>query len=223
MYQTFNQSAILNDHGVVDDMLLQKEGIPYMAATFASYVLTQNLAITATITHLCLYNWNDLKGAWSFMAPRNWSFKSLAEPETWKFWKEAPEPAAEELEKMDPHQRLMLRYKECPIWVYGAVLLISIVVGLICIYEASSGMSWWAFLISVAMASVLILFMGAQAGMTGCSLPVQPIIQMIGAYLEPGRPLTNMYFTLYGKLHLATAFCSEHLEAGASSRPCSLR
>ncbi|EOO03914.1 putative opt oligopeptide transporter protein [Phaeoacremonium minimum UCRPA7] len=132
------------------------------------------------------------------MAPGNWNFKSLTQLETWRFRKEAPEPSAEEQERMDPHQRLMLRYKECPIWVYGFVLLISIVVGLICIYEASSGMSWWAFLIAVAMASVLILFMGAQAGMTGFQLPVQPIIQMIGAYLEPGRPLTNMYFTLYG-------------------------
>ena len=187
---------------MVDDMLLQKEGIPYMAATFASYVLTQNLAITATITHLCLYNWDDLKSAWSFMAPGNWNFKSLTQLETWRFRKEAPEPSAEEQERMDPHQRLMLRYKECPIWVYGFVLLISIVVGLICIYEASSGMSWWAFLIAVAMASVLILFMGAQAGMTGFQLPVQPIIQMIGAYLEPGRPLTNMYFTLYGMLQI---------------------
>ena len=34
--------------------------------------------------------------------------------------------------------------------------------------------------------------------MTGFQLPVQPIVQLIGAYCHPGRPLANMYFTLYG-------------------------
>ena len=162
-----------------------------MAATFASYVLTQNMAITATFTHLILYNWDDLSSAFSFMS---WaSLKSLAKPATWMFWKERPEYTEEEISQMDPHYKLMQRYKDAPDWWYGMVLLLSCVVGLICIYEADSGMSWWAFIIAVFLASILILFMGAQTGLTGFSLHVQPIIQMIGAYLEPGRPLTNMY------------------------------
>ena len=76
------------------------------------------------------------------------------------------------------------------------MFLVSGIVGLICIYEADSGMSWWAFIIAIFLASILILFTGAQAGLTGFSLPVQPIIQMLGAYLEPGNPLTNMFVFL---------------------------
>ena len=165
-----------------------------MAATFAAYVLTQNMAITATFTHLILYNWEDLSSAFSFMSFS--SLKNITKPSFWMFWKET-EPTEEEISKMDPHYKLMQRYKDAPDWWYGLVFLISGIVGLICIYEANSGMSWWAFIIAIFLASILILFTGAQAGLTGFSLPVQPIIQMIGAYLEPGNPLTNMFVSLF--------------------------
>ena len=181
--------------GKLDEAKLAVEGVPYMTATFASYVLTQNLAITATITHLCLYNWEDLKSSWSFLSPSN--LKSLLKPSFWAFWKEK-EYTEEELKETDPHYKLMLNYKDAPDWWYGLVFLASGVIGLVCIYEANSGMSWWAFIIATILASILVLFMGAQLGLTGFNLPVQPIIQMIGAYLEPGNPLTNMYFTLFG-------------------------
>jgi len=78
------------------------------------------------------------------------------------------------------------------------VFLLAGTVGLICIYEAKSGMAWWAFIVANILAFILVLFTGAQFGLTGFNVPVQPIIQMIGAYLEPGNPLTNMYFTLFG-------------------------
>ncbi|KUJ19163.1 OPT superfamily oligopeptide transporter [Mollisia scopiformis] len=194
-YVTFNQTAVLNEHGVLDESKLATTGIPYMAATFASYVLTQNMAITATLTHMCLYHWDDLKSAFDFMSLA--SIKSLVKPSTWMFWKKESR-TEEETANMDPHYKLMLRYKDAPDWWYGLVFLASGVVGLICIYEADSGMAWWAFIVSVILASIMILFMGAQYGLTGFQLHVQPIIQMIGAYLEPGRPLTNMYFTLFG-------------------------
>lgn len=188
-YVVFNQTSILDSTGHVDEAKLAVEGIPYMSATFASYVLTQNLAITATITHLLLYNWDDLKDSWSFMS---WeSLKSINKPSTWKFWKKT-EYTEEEIENLDPHYRLMLHYEDCPDWWYGLVWLLSGVVGLICIYKAESGMTWWAFIIANIITTVFILFTGAQYGLTGFRLPIQPLVQMIGAYLEPGNPLTNM-------------------------------
>jgi hypothetical protein len=188
-YEIFNQTTILDDRGYLDPAKLEVEGVPYMAATFASYVLTQNLAITATITHLLLYNWEDLKSAWSFMAPSH--LKKLTKASAWRFW-EKHEPTEEEILQMDPHYRLMLNYKDAPDWWFGLVFIMAFAIGLICIYEAESGMSWWAFIIALILAAILILFTGAQAGLTGFHVPVQPIVQMIGAYLEPGNPLTNM-------------------------------
>jgi len=186
-YLVYNQTNILNEHGRLDPAKLEVEGVPYMAATFASYVTTQNLAITATFTHLLLYNWDDLKSAWSFLSFAY--LKSLLKPSAWMFWKPS-EPTEEDLK--DPHFRLMLRYKDVPNWWFGLVLILAFAVSLVCIYEAESGMSWWAFIVSIALSAVLILFMGAQYGITGFNLHTQPLVQMIGAYLEPGNPLTNM-------------------------------
>jgi OPT oligopeptide transporter protein len=188
-YQIFNQTNVLNDNGYLDPAKLEVEGVPYMAATFASYVLTQNLAITATITHMLLYKFDDLKSAWSFMKPSY--LKTLIQPSTWRFW-ETEEPTEEEILTMDPHHRLMLKYTDAPNWWYGLVFIAATIVGIVCIYKAHSGMSWWAFIIATILASIFILFVGAQAALTGFSIPVQPLIQMIGAYLEPGNPLTNM-------------------------------
>jgi hypothetical protein len=116
----------------------------------------------------------------------------MLKPSSWMFWR-TKEPMEEDINDMDPHYKLMINYNDAPDWWYGLVFFAAGVIGLICIYEASSGMSWWAFIVATILAAILILFTGAQYGLTGFNLPVQPIIQMIGAYLEPGNPLTNMY------------------------------
>ncbi|KAK8127642.1 OPT oligopeptide transporter protein-domain-containing protein [Apiospora sp. TS-2023a] len=197
-YVVYQQNAILDSQGIVDDVQVQQEGIPYMAASFAQYVLTENLAITATITHMLLYNWNDLKCAWSSVTLAN--LKKLARAETWMPWKKQPkeEMTEEEKKELDPHYRLMLKYKPAPDWWFGIIFLIATAAGLVCIQQTNSGMQWWAFLIAISMAWVFILFIGAQVAITGFGAPVTSVIQMIGAYMEPGKPLANMYFTLFG-------------------------
>ncbi|KAK8868122.1 OPT oligopeptide transporter protein-domain-containing protein [Apiospora arundinis] len=199
-YVVFQQNKILDADGVVDDLQVKGEGIPYMAASFAQYVLTENLAITATITHMLLYNWDDLKTAWSFISLSN--LRKLARPETWMPWKKVNrgEPTEKEAERedIDPHYRLMLKYKPAPDWWFGVIFLVATVCGLVCIQATDSGMQWWAFIIAIVMAWVFILFIGAQSAITGFGAPVTSVIQMIGAYMEPGEPLANMYFTLFG-------------------------
>jgi OPT family oligopeptide transporter len=93
---------------------------------------------------------------------------------------------------------MMLAYPDAPQWWYGIVLVLAAAVGLICIYQADSGLPWWAFFVAIGIATICILFFGSQYAMTGFHVPVQPLIQMIGAYLNPGKPLTSMYFTLFG-------------------------
>jgi hypothetical protein len=56
----------------------------------------------------------------------------------------------------------------------------------------------WGFFIACALSSICILFFGAQFGITGFNYNMQPVIQMLGGYLHPGRPMANMYFVLFG-------------------------
>ena len=192
-YVVYQQNAILDSQGIVDDAQVQQEGIPYMAASFAQYVLTENLAITATITHMLLYNWDDLKCAWSGVTLAK--LRRLVRAETWMPWKKQQKEGMSEEEKrdLDPHYRLMLKYNPAPDWWFGIIFFVATAAGLVCIQQTNSGMQWWAFLIAISMAWVFILFIGAQVAITGFGAPVTSVIQMIGAYMEPGKPLANMY------------------------------
>jgi hypothetical protein len=81
---------------------------------------------------------------------------------------------------------------------YTAVLLLSVVSGLITIYLSNSTLPWWGFFVSFALAAISILFFGAQYAITGFNFNMQPVIQMIGGYMQGGNPVANMYFVLFG-------------------------
>jgi OPT family oligopeptide transporter len=194
-YDQFNQTTILNQQGEVDQQLLAAQGLPFFTGTFVTYVLSTNLAITATFVHLLLWNYDDIKSAWSFASPSK--LKSSLNPRTWNLrpWQSTPAVAHKET---DPHYQLMLRYNDAPNWWYGFVLTLSILLGLISISLAESTLPWWGFLIACSLASICILFFGAQFAITGFAFVIQPVIQMIGGYLHPGKPIANMFFVLFG-------------------------
>lgn len=60
-----------------------------------------------------------------------------------------------------------------------------------------STLPWWGFIITTLITTVFMLFFGAQMGLTGFQFNTQPIVQMLGGYILPGRPLANFYFTCY--------------------------
>jgi hypothetical protein len=191
-YVAFNQTQILDHNYQVNDALLAETGLPYFTGTFIVYLITSNIAIAATFAHLLLYNFKDMKEAWAFASWSN--IKSLFSPSTWSSWqfaKDSRDPAT-----TDPHMKLMLEYKDAPNWWYGCVLVLSIGLGLIATYLAQSTMPFWGFLFAAGLSSVFTLFFGAQYAMTGFTFNIQPVIQMLGGYLQPGKPVANMYFTL---------------------------
>lgn len=191
-YVRFNQTEILNSKYEVDYTLLEEKGIPYFAGSFIVYLISTNVAITGTFTHLLLFHYNDIKSAWSFMTPS--AIKSTFTNGNWKFWKNPSD--TRDPNSTDPHVKLMLTYKDAPNWWYGMVFILSICTGLIATHLAQSTLPWWGFFIAVCLACVCILFFGAQYAITGFHFGVQPVIQMLGGYLHPGRPVANMYFTL---------------------------
>ncbi|KAG6821323.1 hypothetical protein H0H93_000184 [Arthromyces matolae] len=73
----YDQLRILNDKFEVDPELLQKEGLPFYAGSWVVQLLTTNLGMAATFTHLLLWNRHDMRNAWTWMKPselkRIWS------------------------------------------------------------------------------------------------------------------------------------------------------
>ena len=83
-YIHYNQTLILNDASELDEAKLAAYGLPWYAATYASALLTQNLATTATLSYMVLHHWDDIKVVYSTMTKD--AFASLLKPRSWH-WK----------------------------------------------------------------------------------------------------------------------------------------
>lgn len=199
-YDLYNQSLILNPDNTLSEEKLDAYGLPYMTATYIGYLITTNMGTTANLAHMFLWNYNDIKTGWDFAHPRN--LKKLLRRETWIFWKrtETKEQRKQRLladPQLDPHYKLMLEYEDAPTWWYGAILVASIIMSLVCLYVLNSTLPWWGFILACLFLTVFLLFFGAQYAITGFGFNLQPVGQMLAGYLFPGRPLANMYFTLF--------------------------
>ncbi|KAI9442368.1 OPT oligopeptide transporter [Lactarius indigo] len=176
----YDQRLILNDKLEVDPTLLAEQGLPFNAGTWVIYLLTTNMGTAATLTHLLLWNRNDLRGAWS------WDKQKLARADV------SP------VDDLDPHYREMLKYPDAPNSWYAAILVSAFVTAIVIIYKTDSTLPWWGFIIACLLGVISILFFGSLYAMTGLVFIIQPFPQMIGGFLHPGKPMANMYFTLFG-------------------------
>ncbi|KAI5237529.1 OPT superfamily oligopeptide transporter [Aureobasidium subglaciale] len=176
-YSIYNQSLILDSNFQINFDRLDEEGIPYLTGTYIGYLITSNAGLTATFVHMLMWNWDDLKAAWTWAHPRN--LVKLTDPATYMFWRTTETVEVRLARKvndpdLDPHYKVMLRnrYREVPMWWWVAVMAVSWAVGLICLYSI-------------------------KFGITGFGFNLQPICQMLAGYLFPGRPLANFYFTCF--------------------------
>lgn len=215
-FVVYNQSAILNANNELDPTTLDVIGLPFFATTNASSLLTTNLGITATIIHIFLWN-SDIVGK-TFKLPK-WSTVKNFRPKM-KFWEKIPQGFGMERldgddEELDPHYKQMLAYKEVPSWWYMLILGLSMVAALFCIYNLKSTLPWWGFLIACVLSFGSTLFFGALTGLIGFGVPITGLVQLIGGYLHPGKPVANMYFVLFGANAQSQAlFLVENLKLG---------
>lgn len=191
-FAVYNQSRILNSNHELDEAALQREGLPFFATTYAASLLSANLGITAAITHIALYNRDTLQKA--FDVDYKWWFNLIKNPRQ-NFRKRSHGAADDET---DPHYRMMLAYKEVPNWWYTLLLVASIATGMGCSYSLGSTLPWWGFVIALTLSSLGTLFFGALAGLLGFGVPITSVIQLMGGYIHPGKPVANMYFVLFG-------------------------
>jgi len=138
-FSVYNQSLILTPQSTINFDALETEGIPYLTGTYVAYLLTTNMGLTATIVYMMIWNFDDLKYAWSWASPANlrklWAKRSIY------FWRrqETPEQRLHRKENdpnLDPHYKLMLRsgYNEVPLWWWATVLALCWAIGLGCLY-----------------------------------------------------------------------------------------
>lgn len=63
--------------------------------------------MAATVTHLLIWNYDDMKAAWNWLTPSG--LVSLFKKFDWRFWRDAGIRDVEEDPELDPHYREMLK------------------------------------------------------------------------------------------------------------------
>ncbi|KAI0700199.1 OPT oligopeptide transporter [Cytidiella melzeri] len=181
--QTYNQTAILTPDHVLDRSKLEAVGLPRFTTTYAISQMCYNFSMGAAIVHVLLWHWSDLKAA----------FGSL------RFLRNNKDQ-----EVNDVHYQEMKGYTEVPQWWYLLLFVVSLAVGIGCSYATPNPlMPWWSVLLFTAISAVIAVCMGFIAATTGFQISIKYAIQIIAAFIHPGKPITVMYVNLYGN---STAF-----------------
>ncbi|KZT10438.1 OPT oligopeptide transporter [Laetiporus sulphureus 93-53] len=178
---SYNQSLILNADNSLNVTKLDEVGLPQFTTTYALSQMCYNFSFGAAFVHVILWHWKDLK-------------KACREV---KFWR-----GSEEVD--DPHYREMKKYKEVPQWWYLTLFAISLGVGIGCSYTTGEALlPWWSILLFTVISFFLAVALGFIMATTGFSISVKYAIQILAAFIHPGKPVAVMYVNLYGN---STAF-----------------
>ncbi|KAJ3027326.1 UNVERIFIED_CONTAM: hypothetical protein HDU68_004024 [Siphonaria sp. JEL0065] len=104
----------------------------------------------------------------------------------------------------DESYRLTSVHPEVPQWWYLSLMALAFGLGFyVCLKDDS--LAWWAYIVAILLALSFIVISGLLAGITGFSPPFKTFIQLIGGFLVPGKPISNMYFTTFGSNTIAEA------------------
>lgn len=190
---TYDLTTIFNPDFTINNTAIDAAGVPFMTGSYAASLITTNMGTTATIVHMFLWNYHEIKEGWNWATLDN--LKKLLQPATYAFWRNYGTRTQEEKERIlnnpdiDPHYKKMIDYDEVPNVWYFLAFAASWITGLTCLYVMKSTLPWWGFIMATIFTIIFMLFFGAQYAITGFGFNFQPVFQMLGGYMFPGRPL----------------------------------
>ncbi|KAJ5900109.1 hypothetical protein N7495_004853 [Penicillium taxi] len=103
----------------------------------------------------------------------------------------------------DIHYRLMMKYKQVPLWWYGVVFVVMVGVSFGVVLGYPTHFTWWAFLISLVIPFIWWLPIGVLAATANIGIGLNVITEFIIGYMQPGRPMAMMLFKTFGYITLA--------------------
>ncbi|KAF8992748.1 oligopeptide transporter [Cyathus striatus] len=165
----YDQLSILNDDFTLNEEKLAQQGLPWYAASQLLFKVSRTMYIGAAITHFILWHYRTVYSI-----------------------------IREKKECDDPHYQKMKIYREISNWWYFAIFIGTIAMALGTTYAAKSGLPWWGLFVSIIFAWLFIPIIGTLYATVGYLPSTENLVQMVGGALIPGKPVANMYFTMYG-------------------------
>ncbi|KAI5833165.1 peptide transporter MTD1 [Schizophyllum commune Tattone D] len=177
----YNQAAVFGSNGVLNETALEEFGLPAMTGSNAWSNFAQNLGIGALIAHVTLFWSGDMVDAIR-------SFR-----------------ADNKKQNDDPHFIAMQKYKEAPWYWYFALLVLAFVAGLIVCIKGETSLPWWSFIVSLAVGAFITPFSTILYGRMGTGIATNNLMKMIPGALNPGKPVANLYFSMWSHDVVATS------------------
>lgn len=105
----------------------------------------------------------------------------------------------------DVHMKMMQKYPEAPTWWYMSLFILMVGLSFITILAFPTNLTWWAFLIALAISFFFSLPIGIIQAITNTQIGLNVLTEFIFGYLQPGKPLALMIFKTYGYVTMSQA------------------
>ncbi|KAF5660521.1 sexual differentiation process isp4 [Fusarium circinatum] len=160
----YNTSRILTKNFQLDEEEYKNYSPLFLSTTFAMSYGLSFAAISSLIVYTYLHNGKQI----------------------WQQWRNSTN------EKPDIHMKLMRKYKEAPTWWYMSLFAIMLLIGFYTVLGYPTNLSWWAFLLAIAISFGFALPIGIIQAVTNTQIGLNVLTEFVYGYLQPGRPLALM-------------------------------
>ncbi|KII95301.1 hypothetical protein PLICRDRAFT_34142 [Plicaturopsis crispa FD-325 SS-3] len=177
--KTYNQTIVIDSNYHLNETALADYGLPRYTTTYAISQLSYNISLGSAVTYILLWNWTELRRAFGGMRFLRRGHADID----------------------DPHYKEMQKYPEVPQYVYGALFIVALAVGIGCSYAGPGGvvlMPAWGILVFTLFSSLISVVLGFISATTGFQISTKYAVQIIAAFIHPGQPIPVMYANLYG-------------------------
>ncbi|KAH9842362.1 OPT oligopeptide transporter [Rhodofomes roseus] len=175
----YDQNLILTADQSLNKTAYAIYGQPWQSGSTVIYNFGVNLSIGAMFVHIGLWHGKEIWTAF------------------WDYLRSKP--------VTDLHYQKMRVYKEVPMWWYGAVTLGAFITAMVCAYTERSGLPWWALIVALLFAAMILPFYGAMYAVAAWTPGITNLFQIFASALIPGSSQGNMYFELYSSQSLIQA------------------
>ncbi|KAF4121201.1 OPT oligopeptide transporter protein [Geosmithia morbida] len=160
----YDTSRILTPDFSLDEKAYKEYSPLFISTTFAMSYGLSFAAISSLVVYTYLHNRKQI-------------------------WKQYRNSAGE---KPDIHMKLMSKYKEAPTWWYMTLFSLMLVMGFITVLGYPTHLTWWAFLLAVAISFGFSLPIGIIEAITNNQIGLNVLTEFVYGYIQPGRPLALM-------------------------------
>lgn len=178
--ELYDVKQVLNDQGVLDQKKFEAYGTPFYTAGNLAVYGTFFAMYPMMFVDSCLRQWKIIYTG----------FRQLFEA----VFRGIPIQNTHN----DAHSRMMRAYPEVPIWWYLIILVISLVLGIVCVEIYPTEAPVWGIFLALALGIIFLIPIGLLYATTANLFSLNVLTELIAGYALPGRGIALMIIKSFG-------------------------